>query len=185
MALRRKLNWERLGPRLADLYLAIDPGNGLLCYLLLRALRARRVIEMGTSMGVSTIYLAAAVRDNGGGTVVATEIIPEKAAIARRNLEQAGLLDFVDLRIGDAVRTLAAQSDPIDFVMNDIHPPVALPVLKQLAPHLRPGAIILCGNAALFPADYADYLAWVRAPANGFCSVRLPMRFAGEMSVKT
>src|SRR5688572_3863057 len=76
IALRRKLNWQALTPRFTDLYLAMDPDNGLLCYLLLRALRARRVIEVGTSMGVSTIYLAAAVRDNGGGVVVATEIVP-------------------------------------------------------------------------------------------------------------
>ncbi len=183
--LKRRLNWGKLSPKLADLYLAVDPANGLLCYLLLRALRARHVVELGTSMGVSTIYLAAAVRDNGGGTVITTEIEPEKAERARENLRRAELLEFVDLRVGDAVETLAAPSGPIDFVLNDIHPPAALPIMQKLAPQLRPGAIALCGNAALFPADYEEYLRWIRDPGNGFSSLQLPMKYAGEFSVKT
>jgi len=183
--LKRKLDWDRLEHRFTDLYLAMDPDNGLLCYLLLRALRARRVVELGTSMGVSTIYLAAAVRDNGGGIVVATEVVPEKAEQARRHLQRAGLLEFVDLRVGDAVETLTVEQEPIDFMLNDIHPPVALRILKTLAPCLRPGAVTLCGNAALFPADYEEYVRWVRDPENGFCSLQLPMRLAGEISVRT
>jgi predicted O-methyltransferase YrrM len=185
MLVKRRLNWEKLSPKLTDLYLAVDPANGLLCYQLLRALRARCVVELGTSMGVSTLYLAAAVRDNGGGTVITTEIVPEKAERAREHLRHAGLLELVDLRVGDVMETLATPGDPIDFVLNDIHPPVALPIMQRLAPHLRPGAVTLCGNAALFPADYAEYLRWVRDPANGFSSLQLPMRFAGEFSVKT
>jgi len=185
MLLKRRLNWDRLSPKLTDLYQAVDPANRLLCYQLLRALRARHVVELGTSMGVSTIYLAAAVRDNGGGTVVATEIVPAKAERAREHLRRAGLLELVDLRVGDAMETVTTPSGPIDFVLNDIHPPVALPILQRLAPYLRPGAVTLCGNAALFPADYAEYLRWVRDPSNGFSSLQLPMRFAGEFSVKT
>ena len=184
MLLRRRLNWEKVSPKLEDLYLAVDPANGLLCYQLLRALRARRVVELGTSMGISAIYLAAAVRDNGGGTVITTEVVPEKAARARENLGRSGLLDLVDLRVGDAMETLVDVTGPIDFVLNDIHPPVALPIMKRLAPQLRPGAVTLCGNAAVFPADYEEYLRWVRDPSNGFSSLQLPMRFAGEFSVK-
>ena len=182
---KRRLNWENLSPKLTDLYLAVDPANGLLCYQLLRALRARRVVELGTSMGVSTLYLAAAVRDNGGGTVIATEIVTEKAERAREHLRRAGLLEFVDLRVGDALETLAEPIGSVDFVLNDIHPPVALPIMRRLAPQLRPGAIVLCGNAAVFPADYAEYVEWVRDPGNGFSSLQLPMRYAGEFSVKT
>ncbi len=184
MALRQKLDWAALSPKLSDLYLAVDVDNGLLCYLLLRAMRARRVIEVGTSMGVSTIYLAAAVRDNGGGTVVATELVPEKAARARQNLSDAGLLELVDLRVGDAAETLAGEHDPIDFVMNDAFPPLALPIMQRLAPYMRPGAIALCGNAVLFPADHEDYVRWMRDPKNGFSSLKFPMKLAGEISVR-
>jgi predicted O-methyltransferase YrrM len=182
---KRRLDWTLLSPRLTDLYLAVDPANGLLCYQLLRALRARCVVELGTSMGVSTIYLAAAVRDNGGGRVITTEIVPAKAEQARLNLARAGLLDLVDFRVGDALQTLADPCGAIDFVLNDVHPPAALPIMQRLAPHLRPGAVALCGNAALFPADYEEYLCWVREPSNGFSSLQLPMRYAGEFSVKT
>ncbi len=83
------------------------------------------------------------------------------------------------------METLAAPSGPIDFVLNDVHPPVALPIMQRLAPRLRPGAVALCGNAAVFPADYEEYVRWVRDPSNGFSSLQLPMRYAGEFSVKT
>jgi len=181
----KPLSWERLTPRLSDLYLALDADNGLWCYLLIRALGARRVVELGTSMGISTIYLALAVRDNGGGTVIGTEIVPEKAARARQNLSAAGLLSFVDLRVGDARETLKHEREPIQFLLNDAFPATALPVLQQLTPQLAQGAVVMCGNAALFPADHAEYLSWVRNPEHGFRSMHLPMKFAGEFSVKT
>jgi predicted O-methyltransferase YrrM len=82
----------------ADYGFSIDAEQGDLIYLLCRALRARRVAEFATSVGVSTIYFAAAVRDNGGGMVIGSEIVPEKVAAAGRNLAAAGLLDFVEIR---------------------------------------------------------------------------------------
>ncbi len=179
-----KLPWERLGPRLSDLFLAVDPDNGLLCYTLLRALRATRVVEVGTSMGVSTIYLALAVRHNGGGQVIATERVPEKIARAREHWSAAGVSELIDLRVGDAKETLAGETAPIDFVFNDAFPPLALPILQALAPAMRPGAVALCGNAVLFPADHAEYVTWVRSRESGFRSLRLPMKFAGEISVR-
>ena len=182
---RRPLRWSRLEPRLSDLYLAVDPSNGALCYLLARMLRARNVVEFGTSFGVSTIYLALAVRDNGGGRVIGTERIPQKAARARANIEEAGLGAFVEIREGDALETLRDVPGPVDFLLNDGFPAFTLPILQIVAPHMRPGAVALCGNAALFPADHAEYVQWVRDRANGFCSMQLPLRLAGELSVKT
>jgi predicted O-methyltransferase YrrM len=182
---RHPLPWRKLEPRLTDLYLAIDPGNGALCYQLARALRARTIVEFGTSFGVSTIYLALAVRDNGGGRVVSTERVPEKAARARAHIHEAGLAPFVEIREGDALETLGGLSEPVDFLLNDGFPRFALPVLQLVAPHMRPGAISLCGNTVLFPADHADYVQWVRDPRNGFCSMRLQLKLAGELSVKT
>jgi len=166
------------------MYLALDPANGVFCYLLARAMQARHIVEFGTSFGVSTIYLALAVRDNGGGLVVGTEMIPEKAERARLNLCDAGLDAFVDIREGDALETLRDIDGPVDFLLNDGFPRFTLPVLKLLAPQMRAGAAALCGNAAAFPADHADYLAWVRDPANGFRSMKLAMKLAGEFSVK-
>jgi predicted O-methyltransferase YrrM/GNAT superfamily N-acetyltransferase len=181
---RRPLRWARLEPRLRDMYLALDPASGTFLYLLARALRARRIVEFGTSFGISTIYLALAVRDNGGGRVVGTELVPEKAAQARAHLEEAGLADLVEIRVGDACETLRRLEGPIDLLLNDGFPRFTLPVLQLVAPHMRPGAVALCGNAAVFPADHADYRAWVRDPANGFCSAHIDAVMAGELSVK-
>lgn len=153
-------------------------------YQLGRALRAQRIVEFGTSMGVSTIYLALAVRANGGGTVIATELVPEKAQLARTNLQEAGLESYFDLRVGDAVQTLKGIIGPVDMLLNDGFPRSALPIMKLLAPSLRPGAIALCGNVALFPGDHVNYLRWERDPVNNFSSCPLPMKLAGEISVK-
>jgi predicted O-methyltransferase YrrM/GNAT superfamily N-acetyltransferase len=181
---RRPLPWARLEPRLQDMYLALDPASGMFLYLLARALGARRIVEFGTSFGISTIYLALAVRDNGGGRVVGTELVPEKAERARAHLEEAGLADLVEIRIGDACQTLRQLEGPIDLLLNDGFPRFTLPVLQLVAPDMRPGAVALCGNAVLFPADHAAYRSWVRDPANGFRSAHIATATAGELSVK-
>jgi predicted O-methyltransferase YrrM len=181
----RELPWHRIEPRLSDLYLALDPANGALCYLLARALRARNIVEFGTSFGVSTIYLALAVRDNGGGRVVGTEMVPSKVTRARAHVAEAGLEAYVEIREGNALDTLRNLQEPVEFLLNDGFPRFTLPVLQLVEPHMQRGAVALCGNAALFPADHVDYLAWVRNPDNGFRSMRLPMKLAGELSVKS
>lgn len=184
LARGRPLPWNRIEPTLDDLALAMDPGAGVFAYQLARALRARRIVEFGTSHGISTLYLALAVRDNGGGMVIGTERVAAKVEIARRNLERAGLTRFVDLRLGDAPRTLDDVEGPIDLLFNDGFPGAMLPVLRSIAPKMRLGAVVLAGNVAIFPADHEPYVAWVRDPTNGFCSSRQPARLGGELSVK-
>ncbi|HEY3694710.1 MAG TPA: class I SAM-dependent methyltransferase, partial [Phenylobacterium sp.] len=94
----------------SDKFVALDRDKAEFCYQLCRAINARRVVEAGTSYGVSTLYLAAAVRDNvrsagGTGLVIGTEHEPEKARAARRHFEQAGFSRFIDLREGDLRET--------------------------------------------------------------------------------
>src|SRR5206468_4365723 len=117
-------------PFLTDKLVALDRNKALFCYQLCRALGAGRIVEAGTSYGVSTLYLAAAVRDNGAGTVIATENEPAKAAAARANFAKAGLADRIELREGDLRETLADLSGPIDFVLIDIWTPLARPALE-------------------------------------------------------
>lgn len=183
--LGRALPWERLESRLADRFICIDRTQGAFCYLLARALGARSVVEFGTSFGVSTIYLALAVRDNGGGSVVGTEMVPAKAARAREHLREAGLDDLVEIREGDARETLRDLEGPVDLFLNDGFPRAALEVLQRVAPHLREGAVVVTDNVGLFPADYAAYVAWLREPANGFRSAPLKMNEGTELSVRT
>jgi predicted O-methyltransferase YrrM len=182
--LRRPLPWDRLEGRLSDKFICLEPAQGVLCYLLARSARARTIVEFGTSFGVSTIYLAAAVRDNGGGCVIGTELVPAKAERARAHLREAGLEHFAEVRVGNALDTLGDLDLPVDFMLNDGFPRFALPVLQLVAPRLRPGAIVVADNVGAFWADHGDYLRWVRDPANGFVSSLLPLNEGTELSVR-
>lgn len=166
-----------------DKLIPIDPAQGWLIYLLCRSLRARRVVEFGTSFGVSTLYLAAAVREYGG-TVIGTELEPTKAARARANFEAAGLEDVIDLREGDALQTLVDCGGPVDFLLVDGWSRLARPIIELMATQLRPGAIVVCDNVGHFPTEFAPYLDFVRSPGNGFSSTLLPLRSGTELSVK-
>lgn len=184
LALGRAIPWERFGRRLDDKFLCLDRSQGVFCYLLARALGARRIVEFGTSFGVSTIYLALAVRENGGGRVVGTERVPAKAATARAHLQEAGLAEYVEIREGDARETLRDLDGPIDLLLNDGFPPAMLPVAKLVTPLLRRGGVVVSDNVGAFWADHGEYLAWLRDPANGFASGMLAMNEGTELSVR-
>ena len=179
------LRWDVLGPRLSDLSLALDPASGVFAYLLARAVGATTIVEYGTSHGVSAIYLGLAVRHNGGGRVIGTEMVQAKREVALRNVAQAGLSDIVEIRPGDAKESLADVEGPIDLLHNDGFPPDMLPVTRMLAPRMRSGAVVLAGNVALLPRDHVDYVGWMRDPHSGFVSTRLPMAMGGELSVRS
>ena len=107
----------------SDKLVALDRDKAEFCYQLCRAGNARRIVEIGTSYGVSTLYLAAAVRDNarasgGDGVVIGTEYEPAKAEAARAHFAEAGLSRFIDLREGDLRQTLKKIDGPVDFVLN-------------------------------------------------------------------
>ena len=188
--LRRPMDWDQAGPRqfLSDKLVALDPDKARLCYLLCRSTGATRVVEVGTSFGVSTIYLAAAVRENmddsaSEGRVIGTEWEQTKVEAAWTNLRAAGLADVVDIRQGDVRETLRDVSGPIDFVLMDIWVPMAKPALELLMPHLRRGAMVVADNVDSFRQEYRDYLALVRDPAMGFQSMTLPHKGGVELSL--
>lgn len=164
---------------------ALDRDKAEFCYLLCRSLKAERIVEAGTSFGVSTLYLAAAVRDNQvkNGVVIGTEFEPEKAKIARRNFKEAGLEDFIDLREGDLRTTLQEVSGPIDFVLIDIWD-VALPALKLVSPRLRTGAIVACDNTAVRSGYYHDYFEFIQDPVNRFATMTVPFDGGFELTVR-
>lgn len=185
----RPADWGAPSARatLADKLVAIDPWKGQLCHFLCRTTRAKRVVEVGTSFGVSTIYLAAAVRENldedgGSGMVIGSEWEPQKVEGARANLVRAGLADVVDIREGDIRDTLEHVDPAIDFVLMDIWAPMARPALDMLVPKLRPGAVVLCDNVVRFKSEYREYLERVRDPAGGFFSTTLPDGGGVELS---
>jgi predicted O-methyltransferase YrrM len=167
-----------------DKYIAIIEDQGAFAYLTLRALQARMVVEFGTSFGLSTLWLAAAVRANGGGRVVTTEIVADKARVARQNFEDAGVSDLIEVREGNAVESLATDPAEIDFVLNDGFPMQALEVVKLLAPRIRPGGVVLTDDVGAFRGNYKDYLAYMRDRANGFDSMLIPLKGGTEYSVR-
>lgn len=168
----------------ADNFLNVTPAYGRFLYECARICKATRIVEFGTSMGISTIHLAAALRDNGGGHLIGTELEAGKAARARLHMEEAGLADLVDIRVGDARDTLMDVGGEIDLVLLDGAFSLYLPVLKLLEPHLRSGALILAENA--FDQDN-EYLTYVRDPANGYLSQPIPISEGrgNEFTVKT
>ena len=172
-----------------DKLVALDRDKAELCYQLCRATDARRIVEIGTSLGVSTLYLAAAVRDNvraagGDGVVIGTEYEPNKASAARAHFEQAGLSRFIELREGDLRETLLQIDGPVDFMLVDIWIAMARPALELVAPHLKRGAIVVCDNTERYRDEYADYFAFLANPANGFRTMTLPFDGGFELSVR-
>src|SRR5205085_1200139 len=112
-------------------------------------------------------HLAAGLRDNGGGRLITSEFEPSKVARARDNLSAGGLIDLVEIREGDALKTLSADlPDTIDLVLLDGAKALYPDILDLVEDHLEPGAIIVADNADFSP----DYLARVRTPANGYLS---------------
>ncbi|MEM1023076.1 MAG: class I SAM-dependent methyltransferase [Myxococcota bacterium] len=168
----------------ADKFIALEPAQGAFCYQTVRAIQARRVVEFGSSFGVSTIWLAAALRDGGSeGQVIGTELVPSKAERAMAYLAEAGLDDYVDMRVGDARSTLEALEGPVDFLLNDGFPGLALEIVHLLRPALRLGSIVLTDNVGTFPANYRAYVNHMRDPSNGFASTLLPFKSGTEYSV--
>jgi predicted O-methyltransferase YrrM len=170
--------------RLRDLYVPVSRKQGELLYLVARSLRAKRIVEFGTSFGISTTYLAAAVKDNGGGVVIGSELEPNKVATARRNLDEAGLSELVQIREGDAQDTLRDPGGTIDMVLLDGFKKLYLPMLKMLTPHLRQGAVVLGDNIFTFRRALAPYVSFVQNPDNGFFSVTLFLGDGTEYSVR-
>jgi predicted O-methyltransferase YrrM len=170
---------------LSDKMVALDRDKAEFCYMLCRSLRATRVVEAGTSIGVSTLYLAAAVRDNQveNGVVIGTEYEPKKVEIARANFKEAGLNEFIDLREGDLRQTLEDVGGPVDFLLVDIWE-VALPALELVSPSLRPGAIVACDNTAVDAAEYHDYFEFVNDPINRFRTMTVPFEGGFELTVR-
>ena len=189
-AKRGELDWDRLDERshrfMADKMVAIEPIKAEFCYMLCLALRATRVVEIGTSFGVSTLYLADAVRVNGGGVVIGTEYEAAKAAAARETFRAAGLAGLIDLREGDLRETLQAIEGPVDFVLMDIWTEMARPAMELVGPHLRPGALVVADNTGdRFRHAYRHFFEYVNDPKNGLRTMTLPFNGGLELVVKT
>jgi len=166
--MRSKTDYRDLYGRLKNAPLAISRATGTLLYMLARSSHARTIVEFGTSFGISTLHLAAALKDNGGGYLITSEFEPSKVARARANLTAGGLIDLVEIREGDAMHTLSAGlPDTIDLLLLDGAKALYPEILSLVESRLRLGAFIVADNAD----DSPDFLARMRAPASGYMSM--------------
>lgn len=163
-----KTEYVALYSMLKDLWLPVSQDTGKLLYMLARSNKARAIVEFGTSFGLSTLFLAAALRDNGGGVLIGSEFEASKIALAREHFIEGGVSDLIHIREGDALVTLASDlPEAVDLLLLDGAKTLYSDVLNLVEPHLRPGALVVADNTDYCP----EYLAYVRAPENGYLSV--------------
>jgi predicted O-methyltransferase YrrM len=176
---RSRTEYRDFYERLKDFPLAVSRETGTLLYALARSCGARTIVEFGTSFGISTLHLAAALRDNGGGRLITSEFEPSKAARARKNLADGGLTDLVEIREGDALRTLSdGLPETIDLLLLDGAKALYPDILSMTENRLGPGALVIADDAG----DSPDYLARVRSSAKGYISA--PLNGDVELSMR-
>jgi predicted O-methyltransferase YrrM len=177
--MRSKTEYLDFYGRVKDLWLPVSRETGALLYVLARSTNARSIVEFGTSFGISTLHLAAALRDNGGGQLIGSEFEPSKVAKAREHIAEGGLADLVEIREGDALKTLAVGlPESIDLLLLDGAKALYGEVLDLVESRLRPGALIVADNADYSP----EYVARVRSSGGGYLSV--PFGVDVELSMR-
>jgi predicted O-methyltransferase YrrM len=168
-----------------DLYIPVSREQGAMLYLIARAIQARRIVEFGSSFGISTIYLASAIRDNGGGEVLGSELEPAKREKACHNIAEAGLSLYARILLGDAQQTFQSMAKPVDMVLLDGWKSMYIPIIELLKPKLRPGAIVLADNIFTFKRTLRPFVEHMQSGRNGFLSTTLRISDGFEFSVFT
>ena len=166
-----------------EMLLPVGRAAGMLMNLLIKEGEARRILEVGSSYGYSTTWLAEAARAVGG-KVISLELHAAKTQYACTQLERAGLADYVEFRVDDALASLRQLPGPFDFVLIDLWKDLYVPVFELLHRKLSPGAILVADNM-LFPEEFRAearaYRQRVRAAA-GMSSVLLAVGNGLEVS---
>lgn len=165
----------------SDKLLALDRDKAEFCYQTCRSINAKCIVEIGTSFGVSTLYLASAIQHNGGGMVHTSELEPNKVKEAKALFEKAGLAEYIQTYEGD-FRTMPKISEPVDFMLIDGWVGTAKPALEMISPWLRPGAVVICDDVAAYSGRFDDYLAFLSE--HGFRTMTMPFQDGMEFSIK-
>jgi predicted O-methyltransferase YrrM len=177
----RPMSAQERADAMSEFYIPVTPEAGRLLYSLVRATRPTTVVEFGMSFGISAVHLGAAVRDNGTGRVVTTELNAAKIASAKQTFADTGLADVITVLEGDALSTLADLDGPVQFVLLDGWKDLYLPVIELLEPRLSTGALVVADNTSA--ADTQPYLDRVRNPGNGYVSFNFLVRESDSMEI--
>jgi predicted O-methyltransferase YrrM len=162
--------------------LNIAPDTGRLLWILVVSTGAKRVLEIGTSNALSTIWLGDAVRRTGG-SVVTLERSPSKVEMARKNLTDAGVIEHVHIKEGDALESLKGLSGPFDLVFLDADRPQYLAYLEEVVPKIEKGGLLITDNVVSHAAELEAFLARVKSHPALF-SVTLPVGNGEELTYK-
>jgi predicted O-methyltransferase YrrM len=179
----RQLPVEQFQKRFDEFLLPVGPAFGQLMNILIKETKSRTILEIGTSYGYSTLWLAEAARETGG-KVISLDIHAEKQKHARAALRRAGLADFVEFRLGDALDSLSAMKERVDFVLLDLWKQFYIPCFDLFYPKLNSGALIAADNMIQpeFSRDEAvKYQKHVRATPD-IQSMLLPVGSGMELS---
>lgn len=160
---RKELNLD--SQALKGFSLAIDPAQGRLLYSLVLANKPNVVIEYGTSFGISSLYIAQALKKNNIGKLYGSEIESEKIDVAKRNLEQCHLESLVDIKQGDVLQTFKSFEHTIDMIFMDGFPKLNYDILKMLEPKMAPGCMIVTDDVYLFGKEMKQYLNYLSTSA--------------------
>ncbi len=159
--LKREIHFDSRHPRRDEFLLSVGRASGQLLNFLIRGVKPKEILEIGTSYGYSTLWLADAARA-AGAKVITLEIHPQKQQHARAALASAGLADSVDFRLGDARETIASLSGPFDFVLLDLWKDLYISCFDLVYPKLSPGALVIADNM-LYPEEHRPVAALYRA----------------------
>jgi predicted O-methyltransferase YrrM len=141
----------------------IGPQKAALVCNLIRKARPRVLVEVGTAIGYSGLWIAGTLAELGQGHLTTLELDPERAAEAGRNFARAGVDSFITQMIGDAREKIATVQGPIDFLFLDGGFANYYPCFVACRPHLRDGALLVADNAGIGAQEMADYLGQVRS----------------------
>lgn len=129
-----------------EMYLAVPFDTGMFLHLTAKAMGARRILEVGSSKGLSTLWLAGALKELGRGQLIGTELIAAKREHAMGLLAEFDLLDVAEIRLGNAFETIPQLQGPYDLVFLDAWKPDYLALFKAFKPLLRQGGMMIADN---------------------------------------
>ncbi len=173
---RQEVDDKWLRPR------SLHKDSARLLHLLAKAAGARRILEIGTSVGYSTVHLALAARETGGH-VTTVELLPAKYEAAAANLARGGLTDVVTQHLGDALELLPTLPGPWDLVFLDPEKEIYLAAWERFKDNVRPGGLVVADNVVSHAGDLGTYIETVRADGR-YDSVTVPTGLGLEISCR-
>jgi predicted O-methyltransferase YrrM len=181
-AIRKSVSRQEWLSRRDEFLLDVGESVGMLMNLLIRESQAKRILEVGTSYGYSTLWLAEAARATGG-KVLTLDLSAEKQRHAQSMLQKAGLAAYAEFRCGDAIVLIKELTDTVDFVLIDLWKDVYIPCFDAVRSRLSPAALVVADNM-IYPPDNQEsaqaYRAHVRKQSMD--SVLLPVGHGIEIS---